>query len=215
MKRVTPYCRRLCKQLVNYEITLCSELSKTFFFLFFLMVTYPILVEYFCFQAFDYSILAVIYYVWGGGLEGGGGEWERLRGFILFNWLLFCLHCLWFFFLLFNASVWCFTRCCWPKWAVSVLEWLSERLLGQMSGTFLNLGIIDLSCAYMRCVCLAVWGGGVRPTDSWKGEMFDFIILSYVCMLFLLVIFCSRKANFCVTYKESVSVSASSWTFDL
>ena len=79
-----------------------------------------------------------------------------------------------------------------------------------MSGTFLNLGIIDLSCAYMRCVCLAVLGGGVRPTDSWKGEMFDFIILSYVCMLFLLVIFCSRKANFCVTYKESVSVSASS-----
>ena len=119
------------------------------------------------------TILAIhrTYYAW--GVKRIRRRWEWVTKFILFNWLLCCSLALHdkacdFCFLPFNACVWCFTWHCWPKWAVSVLEWLSERLLGRMSGTFLNLGTNDLSRA---CMCYVynsqgwLFWGRMRPSD--------------------------------------------------
>ena len=68
----------------------------------------------------------------------------------------------------FNESVCCFTWYCRPKWAVSVLEWLSERLLGRMSGTYWTWAwVIWVVHACVACVTGRVdCFGGVWPTDS-------------------------------------------------
>ena len=96
-------------------------------------------------------ILAVIQYTWGGGTGVGGGEGRQV---ILFSWMLCCLICtimpVIFASYLFMPVHGVLLDTVGLKWAVSVLEWLSECLLGAISGTFLNLGMNDFSHA---CVC--------------------------------------------------------------
>ena len=113
-----------------------------------------------------------------------------------------------------QASVWCFTWYCWPKWAVSVLEWLSERLLGRMSGTCLNSGMSDFNRACMCCVCnsLPVLGA---CASHWLKDEKTCIILLYMrirCSCFYLLIFFPLEMQISmllIDNEESVSESVS------
>ena len=126
----------------------------------------------------------------------------------------------------FNANVCCFAWQCWPKWSVSVLEWLSERLLGRMSDTFLDLVMNDRVVS-IRVVCgirrvdflgfvfgfcflllFLVCGGGGGSHRLIVKLCFLLYVYYVLCCCFYLSVTCRWKANFHVIHKlASVSVS--------